>query len=100
MKQFIVLPEDIDEKVAIDENSIYTVNELVGPEPIANSFSCATVVFSDIAGFTSWSSNRNSVDVFQLMELLIKEFDIVGLQIGFFQGFHDLRLLLGDFRTS
>ena len=56
-----------DEKVAIDENSIYTVNELVGPEPIAYSFSCPTVMFADISGFTSWSSNRNPVDVFQLL---------------------------------
>ena len=43
MKQFCVPPADSDEKVAIDENSIYTVNELVGPEPIVDSFSCATV---------------------------------------------------------
>ena len=62
-----------------NENSIYTVNELVGPEPIADSFSCAIVMFADISGFTSWSSNRNTVDVFQLLELLFKEFDIVGL---------------------
>ena len=31
MKQFIVPPADSDEKVAIDGNSIYNVNELVGP---------------------------------------------------------------------
>ena len=66
MKQFLVPPVDSDEKVAIDANSIYTVNELVGPEPIADSLSCATVMFADTAGFTSWSSNRNPVDVFQL----------------------------------
>ena len=72
------------EKVAIDENSIYTVNELVGPEPIADSFSYATVMFADISGFTSWSSNHNPVYVFQLLELLFKEFDIVGLQSGVF----------------
>ena len=66
MKQFLVPSVDIDQKVAIDENSIYTFNELVGPEPIADSFSCATVMFEDISGFTSWSSNRNPVDVFQL----------------------------------
>ena len=53
MKQFLVPPADIDEKVAIDENSIYTVNELVGPEPITDLFSCGTVMFADIVGFTS-----------------------------------------------
>ena len=59
--------------------------ELVGPETIADSFSCATVVFADIAGFTFWSSNRNPVDVFQLLELLFKEFDIVGLHTRVFK---------------
>ena len=39
-------------------------------------------MFADIDGFTSWSSNRNQVDVFQLLELLFKEFDILGLQTG------------------
>ena len=38
MKQFLAPPAESDEKVAIDENSIYTVNKLVGLEPIANSF--------------------------------------------------------------
>ena len=59
MKQCLVSPADSDEKVAIDENSIYTVNELVDLELIVDLFSCATVMFSDIASFTSWSSNRN-----------------------------------------
>ena len=42
-------------------------------------------MFADISGFTSWSSNRNPVDVFQLLELLFKDFDIVGLQTGVFK---------------
>ena len=78
MKQFLVPPADSDEKLAINENSIYTVNEIVGPEPLADSFSCATVMFAYIDGFTLWSSNRNPVDVFQLLELIFKKFDIVG----------------------
>ena len=69
----------------MEMTSIYTVNKLVGPEPIADYFSCATVMFADIAGFTSWSSNLNPVDVFQLLELLFEEFDIVGLQTGVFK---------------
>ena len=64
MKQFLVPPSDSDEKVAIDENSIYTVNELVGQETIAYSFSCAIVMFAYIAGFKLWSSNLNPVYVF------------------------------------
>ena len=85
IKKFLVPPADSDEKVDIDENYIYNVNELVSPETIADLFSCATVMFADIAGFTSWSSSRNSVDVFQLLELLFKKFDIVGFQTGVFK---------------
>ena len=85
MKQFLVPPADSDEKVDINENSIYTVSKLVGPEPIAYSFSCATVMFADIVGLASCSSNRNPVDFFQLLELIFKEFDIVGLQTGVFK---------------
>ena len=36
IKKFLVPPADSDEKLDINENSIYTVNELVGPEPIAD----------------------------------------------------------------
>ena len=85
MKQFLVPPSDSDEKLAIDENSIYTVNEIVVLEPIVDSFSCATVMFADISGFTSWSSNRNPVYVLKLLELIFKDFDIVGLQTGVFK---------------
>ena len=42
-------------------------------------------MFADITGFTSCSSNRNPVDVLQLLELLFKEFYIVGLQTGVFK---------------
>ena len=63
--------------------AIYTtIVAMIFLAPIADSFSCATVMFADISGFTSWSSNRNPVDVFQLLELLFKEFDIVGFQTG------------------
>ena len=42
-------------------------------------------MFADIDGFILWSSNRNPVDVFQLLELLFKEFDVVGLQTWVFK---------------
>ena len=42
-------------------------------------------MFADIAGFASWSSRRNPVDVLQLLELLFKEFDILDLQTGVFK---------------
>eukprot|EP00980_Cylindrotheca_fusiformis_P024185 scaffold11607_cov88-Cylindrotheca_fusiformis.AAC.2 len=39
-----------------------------GGAPIANLFANATVMFGDIAGFTAWSSSREPVDVFTLLE--------------------------------
>lgn len=35
-------------------------------KPIADQFENVTVLFADLAGFTRWSSSRNSEDVFRL----------------------------------
>ena len=45
-----------------------------GP-PIADLFPNTTIMFADIAGFTAWSSEREPVQVFQLLEALYREFD-------------------------
>lgn len=70
MKRFL-LPgatkgEEMDELNAshIDQSS-----------PIADLFPEATVGFADIAGFTSWSSERDPEDVFLLLEKLFRAFD-------------------------
>lgn len=44
-------------------------------KPIAKHFPCATVLFADIAGFTSWSATRSPQDVFELLESLFFLFD-------------------------
>merc|ERR1719469_1008 len=57
----------------------------LGSEPIADLFPCATVMFADIAGFTSWSSERDPADVFRLLEALFKQFDDVANKLGVFK---------------
>jgi class 3 adenylate cyclase len=43
--------------------------------PIADLFDDCTVLFADIAGFTSWSSGREPTDVFFLLETIYSAFD-------------------------
>lgn len=44
-------------------------------KPIAELFDGTTVMFADIVGFTSWTSKREPVDVFKLLETLYSSFD-------------------------
>ena len=55
-----------------------------GP-PIADLFTDTTVMFADIAGFTAWSSEREPVQVFQLLEALYREFDRTAKRAGVFK---------------
>jgi hypothetical protein len=48
---------------------------LVNDEPIADLFPECTVLFADIAGFTAWSSIREPVSVFKLLETIYLSFD-------------------------
>ena len=41
--------------------------------------------FTDIAGFTSWSSDRDPADVFRLLEELFKQFDDIATKLGVFK---------------
>ena len=44
-------------------------------QPIADLFADCTVMFADIAGFTAWSSAREPVAVFKLLETIYRAFD-------------------------
>ena len=44
-------------------------------EPIADLYPNCTVCFMDIVGFTKWSSTRDPVDVFLLLQALYGSFD-------------------------
>lgn len=43
--------------------------------PIADIYPEATVLFADLAGFTAWSSSRDPVSVFMLLETVYGAFD-------------------------
>jgi len=53
--------------------------------PIAVMFPATTIMFADIAGFTSWRSNRHPKEVFHLLESLFMEFDAVAKKLGVFK---------------
>jgi Adenylate and Guanylate cyclase catalytic domain len=53
--------------------------------PIADLYENCTVLFSDIAGFTKWSSTRKPEDVFYLLEKLYHEFDRIAARRNVFK---------------
>lgn len=59
--------------------------DIVGAEPIADSFAATTVMFLDIAGFTAWSSEREPTKVFKLLETIYQKFDELALKLGVFK---------------
>lgn len=44
-------------------------------KPIADLYTDTTVLFADIAGFTAWSSTREPIQVFMLLEMIYSAFD-------------------------
>jgi class 3 adenylate cyclase len=44
-------------------------------KPIADLFTETTVIFADIVGFTAWSSKREPIQVFTLLETIYSTFD-------------------------
>ena len=56
-----------------------------GSKPIANLYPDCTVLFADLVGFTSWSSERSPEDVFTLLERLFGAFDAVANKLGVFK---------------
>ena len=53
--------------------------------PIAEMFPDVTVIFADISGFTAWSSEREPIQVFKLLEALYAAFDEAGKRLGVFK---------------
>jgi class 3 adenylate cyclase len=60
-----------------DKDEDEEVAKLLLTKPIADLFPNATVLFADIWGFSSWSSERQPVDVFILLETLFGAFDLI-----------------------
>jgi len=56
-----------------------------GADPIADFFPNCTILFSDIAGFTAWSSEREPAQVFLLLETLYRSMDRVAKKLKVFK---------------
>jgi class 3 adenylate cyclase len=52
---------------------------------IAQVYPETTVLFADLAGFTAWSSSREPIQVFQLLETIFAAFDKLAKQHGVFK---------------
>jgi class 3 adenylate cyclase len=68
--------------VALQKTIHSTTNEEL---PIADLFPSASVMFADLAGFTSWSAYHDPVDVFTMLEALFKAMDTVANRLGVFK---------------
>jgi hypothetical protein len=53
--------------------------------PIADLFPECSVLYADIAGFTSWSSAREPNQVFTLLETIYRGFDEIAKQTGIYK---------------
>lgn len=60
-------------------------NGLLQDEPLADLYPEATILFSDIAGFTAWSSEREPAQVFTLLETLYGAMDKIAKRLGVFK---------------
>jgi class 3 adenylate cyclase len=58
---------------------------VISSKPIADYFQESTVLFADIAGFTSWSSQRSPEQVFTLLQTLFNTFDGIAKKCGVFK---------------
>jgi class 3 adenylate cyclase len=54
-------------------------------KPIADLFPNTTVMFADIAGFTAWSSQREPIQVFTLLQKVYQSFDKIAKKLGVFK---------------
>jgi Adenylate and Guanylate cyclase catalytic domain len=60
-------------------------SEILTGRPIAELYPETTVLFADICGFTSWSSERSPTQVFELLETLYAAFDAIAKRRGVFK---------------
>lgn len=58
---------------------------LAQSKPIADLFPETTVLFTDVVGFTAWSSVREPSQVFTLLETVYASFDFLAKQYGIFK---------------
>jgi class 3 adenylate cyclase len=60
-------------------------DNVAGSRPIANLYDHTTILFADLVGFTAWSSKREPVQVFELLEALYQAFDKIAVRRNVFK---------------
>ncbi|CAB9507461.1 Receptor-type guanylate cyclase gcy [Seminavis robusta] len=65
----VAASETTDSSIASSNNQQFS--------PMAQVYSNTTILFADLAGFTSWSSTRTPAEVFELLETLYSAFDAI-----------------------
>jgi class 3 adenylate cyclase len=63
-----------------DNFSTEETEETADSRPIASVFENTTILFADMVGFTKWSSTREPVKVFELLETLYQSFDSIAVR--------------------
>ncbi|CAB9514386.1 Receptor-type guanylate cyclase gcy [Seminavis robusta] len=82
---------DDDARSLVSKRHVELFNEdLENPEtfksaPLADLFLNTTVMFADIAGFTAWSSAKDPILVFMLLETIYSAFDKLANRYGVFK---------------
>jgi class 3 adenylate cyclase len=74
-KRKSVFPSSID--ADLDSEELLLPRNDASTKPNAVLFPETTVMFADMAGFTSWSSTRGPVEVFELLEAVYQAFDVI-----------------------
>ena len=67
------------------DGMMMTQEEILNTKPIADLFTDCTVLFSDICGFTAWSSEREPSEVFTLLEYVYNSFDRIARRMDVFK---------------
>lgn len=63
----------------------HETSDAITAKPIYNSFANTTICFVDVAGFTSWCSERDPEQVFNLLETMCQAFDQIANRLGVFK---------------
>jgi Adenylate and Guanylate cyclase catalytic domain len=69
---------------SVEDLSCDTTTPIIG-NPIAQIYPDTTVIFADIVGFTAWSSSRDPIQVFRLLETIYAGFDALARAHGVFK---------------
>jgi len=94
-----LFPSNVREQIINDEDNnpnksrkrtsaflVSTVNKASSDAPpLATKYPSCTVYFADLTGFTKWSSTRQPEMVFQLLEIIFKEFETAAAKRGVFK---------------